>query len=555
MKRKTLSVVVAACAAAAVVLSTNPNALSETRAASAAQQQRESSEYRVSGITTAAQRDAVAGTGAAINAEEHGGLDITATPDEVRRIQALGYRVQATEPAVLPGENSLAPQDFPSSDSNYHTYAEMVTELNKAASDHPTLVRKSVIGKSYEGRDIYAMKISDNVATDENEPEVLFTHHQHAREHLTVEMALYLVNQLTDNYATDSRIKNIVDGREIWILPDLNPDGGEYDIKTGSYAGWRKNRQPNSGSSAVGTDLNRNWDYKWGCCGGSSGSPSSETYRGASGNSAPEVRTVADFVNTRVVGGKQQITTGIDFHTFSELVLWPLGYTHDETGPDMTADDHETFVALGEGMAASNGYTPEQDSELYITDGSIDDYLWGKHKIFDFTFEMYPSDGGLDGFYPPDEVIGRETARNKESVLHLLEYADCPYRVIGRTCDGTTPPAGTSFENTTDLSIPDAGAAVTSTIAVTGIAGAAPAALKVEVHIKHPYRGDLVIDLLAPDGSAYRLKNSSNDSADNVDTTYTVNASSEVANGGWKLKIQDVGRADVGNLDSWKLTF
>nr|WP_257019244.1 M28 family metallopeptidase [Streptomyces sp. TLI_235] len=120
----------------------------------------------------------------------------------------------------------------------------------------------------------------------------------------------------------------------------------------------------------------------------------------------------------------------------------------------------------------------------------------------------------------------------------------------------TAPPPGTVFENTADVAIPDAGAAVTSSITVSGVSGNAPAALQVGVDIKHTWRGDLVIDLVAPDGSTYRLKNSSsNDSADNVITTYTVNASGEVANGTWKLKVQDVAAQDTGTIDSWKLTF
>jgi hypothetical protein len=143
----------------------------------------------------------------------------------------------------------------------------MTAELNQAVTDHPAILRKTSLGTSYEGRDIPVIKISDNVATDENEPEVLYTAHQHAREHLTVEMALYLIKQLTDNYGTDARITGVVNSREIWIVPDMNPDGREYDIATGAYRSWRKNRQPNSGSSNIGTDLNRNWGYNWGCCG------------------------------------------------------------------------------------------------------------------------------------------------------------------------------------------------------------------------------------------------------------------------------------------------
>ena len=373
-------------------------------------------EYRVDGPRTAADRTAITKTGAAVSGRIDHALVVSATPAEARAIQRLGFRVRPLQQAIA--EDDMRAQDFPPADSRYHNYAEMTAEINQIVSDHPNIAQKFSVGTSYQGRDLMGVKISDNVATDEAEPEVLFTHHQHAREHLTVEMALYLLNLLTNSYGTDSRITNLVNSREIWILPDLNPDGGEYDIATGSYRSWRKNRQPNAGSSAVGTDMNRNWDYRWGCCGGSSGSPSSDTYRGAAAESAPEVKRVANFVRSRVVGGKQQIKTAIDFHTYSELVLWPFGYTYSDVVPGMTRDEYDTHAALGRQMAATNGYTPEQASDLYITDGSIDDWLWGDQRIFAYTFEMYPSSFGGGGFYPPDEVIDRETSRNKAAVLY-----------------------------------------------------------------------------------------------------------------------------------------
>ncbi|MEU4466652.1 S8 family serine peptidase [Streptomyces sp. NPDC024017] len=114
---------------------------------------------------------------------------------------------------------------------------------------------------------------------------------------------------------------------------------------------------------------------------------------------------------------------------------------------------------------------------------------------------------------------------------------------------------GTTFSSTTAVAIPDAGAAIESPISVTGRSGNAPSALQVDVDITHTYRGDLVIDLVAPDGSAYRLKSAASDSADNVNTTYTVNASSESANGTWKLRVQDTAAQDTGTLNGWKLTF
>ncbi|MFF8829987.1 M4 family metallopeptidase [Streptomyces sp. NPDC015131] len=127
---------------------------------------------------------------------------------------------------------------------------------------------------------------------------------------------------------------------------------------------------------------------------------------------------------------------------------------------------------------------------------------------------------------------------------------------VGSRPGGGDPGTGKVFENTADVAIPDNGAAVTSAVNVTGVTGNAPSALKVDVDIVHTWRGDLVVDLVAPDGSVYNLKPfSSSDSADNVKATYTVNASSEVANGSWKLRVQDRARQDTGYINGFKLTF
>ncbi|MDX3456925.1 M14 family metallopeptidase [Streptomyces sp. ME02-8801-2C] len=379
-------------------------------------------------------RTDIMASGVTVDEADEETVVVSGRADQARKLAQRGYEITllGSAPNRAGSADDVRLLDFPTADSRYHNYAEMTTEINSLVAANPSIASQRVIGTSYSGRNIVAIKLSDNVGTDEAEPEVLFTHHQHAREHLTVEMALYLLRNLTSTYATDSRVKSMIDSREIWIIPDLNPDGGEYDIATGSYRSWRKNRQPNSGSSNVGTDLNRNWNYRWGCCGGSSGSTSSETYRGPSAESAPEVKVVANFVRSRVVGGVQQIKTGIDFHTYSELVLWPFGYTTANTTTGMTQDDRDAFATVGGKMAASNGYTPEQSSDLYITDGSIDDYLWGSQKIFAYTFEMYPTSSSGGGFYPPDEVIDRETARNRDAVLQLLENSDCMYRSIGK---------------------------------------------------------------------------------------------------------------------------
>ena len=140
-----------------------------------------------------------------------------------------------------------------------------------------------------------------------------------------------------------------------------------------------------------------------------------------------------------MVGGVQQIKAHIDFHTYSELVLWPYGYTTADTAPGLTADDRNAHATLGQQMAATNGYTPEQASDLYIADGTIDDWLWGQHKIFTLHVRDVPED--LEPRLLPAGRGDRptQTSRNREAVLMLEEAADCVYKVIGLTCGGPAP--------------------------------------------------------------------------------------------------------------------
>lgn len=343
-----------------------------------------------------------------------------------------------------------AASDFPARDARYHSFTEMVTDIHAVETAHPDIVHVFSIGKSYQGRHLWAAKISDNVATDEAEPEILFDALHHAREHMTVEQALYLLHVLADTYASDPKVAGLVNSREIWIVFAVNPDGFEYDLTcTGSsrppYCAWRKNRQPNAGTSAIGTDPNRNYDYRWGCCGGSSGTPSSIIYRGRKPFSAPETAAFRDFVLSRRVGGIQQIKAHITFHTNGELILWPFGYTKTDIPADMTKDDHAAFVALGKGMAARNGYRAMQSSDLYITDGDQIDWLYGTQRIFSFTWELYPLETATvwGDHYPADEYIAAQVARNKSALLWFLAVGACPYGTISLA----TPDCGPFFDD------------------------------------------------------------------------------------------------------------
>ncbi|MDX3609594.1 MULTISPECIES: M4 family metallopeptidase [Streptomyces] len=215
------------------------------------------------------------------------------------------------------------------------------------------------------------------------------------------------------------------------------------------------------------------------------------------------------------------------------------------------------FYLLSEGSGAKtvNGvnYDSPTSDGLPVTGIGRDKALqiWFKALTTKFTSTTNYAAARTGTLAVASELYGA-TSPEYAAVAH----AWAGINVGARPGGGDPDPGGKVFENTTAVNIPDAGAAVTSAVTVSGVAGNAPSALKVDVNISHTWRGDLVIDLVAPDGTAYRLKNSSSgDSADNVVATYTVNASSEVANGVWKLKVQDVARQDTGKINSFKLTF
>src|SRR6185295_14450068 len=172
-------------------------------APAAAQPAKGTETYKISQVQDVRTRSAIAATGADVFEVGHDYVLVEATGREARALKRLGLKLVRfrTQEEFL--------KVFPPADSAYHDYAEMVAELQQAAVDHPAIFSLFSMGLSYEGRTVWAGKISDNVGTDEDEPEVLFTHHQHAREHLTVEMALYTLKMLTDEYGTDPQITSL----------------------------------------------------------------------------------------------------------------------------------------------------------------------------------------------------------------------------------------------------------------------------------------------------------------------------------------------------------
>ena len=386
-----------------VVASTEPGVVSPTGPAI--------KPFVVHGVYTREQRSLLVSMGYDIGEAawaDH--VELFATEKQALLLSLRGYQ-------VVP---QAEPDDFPPGDSGYHNYAETVADLQAVAAAHPSVVHLFSLGASYEQKDLIGVRISDDANDNLAEPGVFFVGQHHAREHMTVEVVLSLVHMLVEKPVYTS----LVHSRQIYLVPSLNPDGGEYDIVGGSYHYWRKNRQPYQG--IFGTDQNRNYTYRWGCCGGSSGDPNSDIFRGPSPLSTPEDAWMADFMIAH-----PNVMTGISYHSYGDLILYPYGYTYEDIPPDMTVVDHNTFVAMGAAMERTAGYHAQQSSDLYITDGDWNDWMYGALHRYPITIEL---DGHGYGFYPPDELIAAESLRNHKAAIFVASIADCPTKIVGVAC-------------------------------------------------------------------------------------------------------------------------
>lgn len=331
-----------------------------------------------------------------------------------REIEAMGR--------LLETKTLISTFDFPQADQIYHNYFELEDALFNIVQDYPQIARLESIGTTTEGRNIWSLQISADLATASQKPGTFFVGGHHAREHLSVEIPLMLAQYLTKEYAGGNpRVRKLLETRDIRIVPALNADGLEFDISTGQYQYWRKNRRAN-GDRTYGVDLNRNYGYQWGT-GGSSRRTNDETYMGPSAFSEPETQAVKRFIESH-----PNLNVLLSFHTFSELILYPWGYTNSPINDPKARQIHEV---MGRTMSKWNGYTPQTSSSLYIASGDLTDWAYGTHQMVAFTFELDPKGGfNRDGFYPGASVIPEVFRKNLEPALYLIEYSDDPSRVL-----------------------------------------------------------------------------------------------------------------------------
>ena len=338
----------------------------------------------------------------------------------------------------------------------YRTVYEMYNILQTTANEHPTITELFDYGDSYckenscgffdewgrpyRGWDLQAIRVANEMNEDApigfgERPVFFLMAAIHSRELTTSEQALFLLDYLVSNYGTDPDVTWLVDWHDIYIVPVANPDGRwiveNYDVpgsqrknvhETAACSGWANS------FSQPGVDLNRNHSHRWNT-GGSSGSACSLTYRGTAAASEPEVDQLQEFVRTIIPDQRgtgnaaaPDDTVGlfITMHSYSDLVLWPWGYTTS------AAPNREGLKAIGDKLGELTGYTSCQPSIcLYNASGTTDDWSYGELGVPSFTYEI---GGNFDGFFPSyttastthwDEV--------RESLLYAARIAGAPY--------------------------------------------------------------------------------------------------------------------------------
>jgi hypothetical protein len=298
----------------------------------------------------------------------------------------------------------------------FHSYAELEQDLMALADSYPELAQVIDIGDSLEQRNIYALKISDNVGLRENEASVLFLGCHHAREWISVEVPYLLGKYLVENYSADTQVKTLVDNCEIWIVPLVNPDGLEYSIHFYRY--WRKNMR-NNGDGTYGVDLNRNYSYKWGWDNlGSSPDSAAETYRGQAPFSEPEIQAVRDLY------GQINFQALVSYHNYSQVILYPWGYTRNESDKeDLLFEIGDNMSRLMEPVNGRHYGIERAGAGFYLTNGDATDWSFGEYGIPSYTIELPPESRTTGGFFNSESDIQPIFNENLPAALYLIDWS------------------------------------------------------------------------------------------------------------------------------------
>ncbi|MBN2384306.1 hypothetical protein JXQ70_15625 [bacterium] len=303
--------------------------------------------------------------------------------DQLEKIKALGYRLDILYDDV----RTRAIQRRKAMGSRWTSYASAVTQMQAIASAHPEICRLHNIGQSTEGRSIYVMEITDNPLLDEtNEAEVRLIGNIHGDEYISMELMMLMIQHLTDNYGSDLEITNLVNNREIWIQPSVNPDGHEH--------GTRENIN--------GVDMNRNHGYMW-------------NYGGSGPFSEIELQRFREYSLMR------NFSMSLTFHGVTTY----FNYCWNFTG--YNAFDKTYLHALGEQYRTWNGYTNTEGYDWYQTNGDTNDWSYGCRGSFDITIET-------PGYTASD--VDEDWDDNRDAMLYIIKQAG--YGLSGIVTDQLT---------------------------------------------------------------------------------------------------------------------
>jgi len=295
----------------------------------------------------------------------------------------------------------------------YYTLDEAIAEMDSMRLLYPQIISaRQAIGTTHEGRDIWMMKISDYPEQEEDEPQILYTAVHHAREVQSMATLLYYMYYLLENYGHDSFVTFLVDNRELYFVPMVNPDGYYQNEYTNPGGGgmWRKNRRDN-GDGSWGVDLNRNYGYQWGYNDtGSSPLTTSNVYRGLFAFSEPETQAIRDLCINH------EFQLAFNFHSYWNWIFYP--WLYNETSPP----DLDIYVDLLQEITLVNqyGFAPPPPSNGYQFNGNTTDWMYGEQTVKNKIFSMTPEVGrNSDGFWPSQSRIYPLAQENVHACLTL----------------------------------------------------------------------------------------------------------------------------------------
>jgi len=329
-------------------------------------------------------------------------IDIFLHEDRLQEISQLGYDFTIVDSESKMKENLVTrAKDI----YGYRSYDDMKTELLQLAFNHSNIINVTTIGESrgkeyatagnsnyndYQ-HDIWCVKLSDDVMLNEDEPNIIFDGEHHAREPISMEMVMLILNYLVDHYGIDPDVTFWVNNAQIWFVPLVNPDGHKIVIDETDMS-WRKNIRDNDENGQItwggyyypdGVDPNRNYGPpEWFGGQGTSG-PTGQTYCGPESFSEPETSALRDLLE------QYRFDLGMSYHSYNELIMWPLGFNMSCMAPDVNA-----LANLGQEMAVTvpslygGTYTPQQTNALYPCSGTTTDYGYGVERIFYFITEL-----------------------------------------------------------------------------------------------------------------------------------------------------------------------